>query len=100
MHVTEDRDNKWKVDHIVDSCLKNKKLEYLIHWKSYDNLDYIWASKSNLGNMKAALQDFHHSCPSAQQALYIDPVDFLLLLQKQPELFTEGHSYCLHFYCL
>ena len=25
VHVTEDRDNKWEVDHIVDSCLKNKK---------------------------------------------------------------------------
>ena len=29
VHVTEDRDNKWEVDHIMDSCLKNKKLEYI-----------------------------------------------------------------------
>ena len=25
IHVTEDRDNEWEVDHIVDSHLKNKK---------------------------------------------------------------------------
>ena len=25
VHVTEERDNEWEVDHIVDSCLKNKK---------------------------------------------------------------------------
>ena len=31
VHVTEDRDNEWEVDHIVDSHLKNKKLKYLIH---------------------------------------------------------------------
>ena len=27
VHMTEDRDNEWEVDHIVDSQLKNKKLE-------------------------------------------------------------------------
>ena len=52
VHVTEDRDNKWEVDHIMDSRLKNKKLEYLIHWKGYDNLDHMWEPKSNLGNAK------------------------------------------------
>ena len=31
VHVTEDRDNEWEVDHIMDSHLKNKKLKYLIH---------------------------------------------------------------------
>ena len=27
VHVTEDRDNKWEVDHIIDSRLKNKKTQ-------------------------------------------------------------------------
>ena len=39
VHVTKDRDNEWEVDHIVDSHLKNKKLEYLVHWRGYDNSD-------------------------------------------------------------
>ena len=34
VHMTEDRDNGWEVDYIVDFYLKKKKLEYLIHWKA------------------------------------------------------------------
>ena len=55
VHVTEDRDNKWKVDHFVESCLKNRELEYLIHWKGYDDSDHMWEPKSNLGNVKDAI---------------------------------------------
>ena len=89
VHVTKDRDNKWEVDHIVDSHLKNKKLEYLIHWRGYDDSDCTWEPKSNLRNTKDAIHDFHDSHSSAPCALSIDPADFLLLFQKWPELFTE-----------
>ena len=89
VHVTEDRDNKWEVDHIVDSCLKNKKLEYLIHWRGYDDLDHTWEPKSNLGNAKDTIHEFHESHSSAPHALSIDPADFLLLFQRQLEPFTK-----------
>ena len=89
VHVTKDRDNEWEVDHIVDSCLKNKKLEYLVHWRGYNDLDCMWEPKSNLGNVKDAIHDFHDSYSSAPCALSIDPADFLLLFQKWPEPFTE-----------
>ena len=79
VHVTEDRDNEWEVDHIVDSCLKNKKLEYLVHWRGYDDLDCTWEPKSNLGNTKDTICDFHKSHSSTPCALSIDPADFLLL---------------------
>ena len=55
VHVTKDRDNKWEVDHIVYSRLTNKKLEYLIHWRGYDDLDHTWEPKSNLRNAKDAI---------------------------------------------
>ena len=42
VNVTEDRDNKWEVDQIIDSCYKNKKLEFLIHWKGYDDTDCMY----------------------------------------------------------
>ena len=64
------------------SRLKNKKLEYLIHWRSYDDSDHMWEPKSNLGNAKDAIRDFHDSHTSAPHALSIDPADFLLLFQK------------------
>ena len=52
VHMTENRDNEWKVDHIMDSHLKNKKLKYLIYWKGYDDSDHTWEPKSNLRNAK------------------------------------------------
>ena len=97
VHVTENRDNEWKVDHIVDSCLKNKRLEYLVHWKGYDDSDHTWEPKSNLGNTKDAIHDFHKSHSSAPHALSIDPADFLLLFQKRPEPFTELNLHRLPF---
>ena len=39
INVTEDRDNEWEVDQIINLCYKNKKLEFLMHWKGYDNMD-------------------------------------------------------------
>ena len=69
VHVTENRDNKWEVDHIMDSHLKNKKLEYLIHWRGYDDSDHMWEPKSNLRNAKDAICDFHKFHSSTPHAL-------------------------------
>ena len=84
----------------MDSHLKNKKLEYLVHWKGYDDLDRMWEPKSNLGNVKDAICDFHESHSSTPRALSIDPADFLLLFQRRPEPFTEINLCCLPFDCL
>ena len=91
VHVTEDRDNKWEVDQIIDSQYKNKKLEFLVHWKGYDDRDYTWELKGNHGNVKEALMDFYHANPSTPRAISIPPEDFLLLFKKQPEPFTTLH---------
>ena len=98
-HITEDRDNTWEVDHIVDSHLKNKKNsnilfigEAMMTW-----IVYMWEPKSNLGNAKDAICDFHKSYSSAPCTLSINPADFLLLFQKQLEPFTDIHSCHLPF---
>ena len=72
VHMTEDRDNEWEVDHIVDSRLKIKKLKYLVHWRGYDDSDCTWEPKSNLGNAKDAICDFHESYYFTPWALSID----------------------------
>ena len=71
--------------------IKIKKLEFLVHWKGYDDTDQTWEPKSNLGNAKEALNDFHHANPAAPRAISIPPEDFLLLFQKRPEPFTSLH---------
>ena len=100
VHVTKDRDNEWKVDRIIDSRYKNKKLEFLVHWKGYDDTDCTWEPKSNLGNAKEALNDFYHTNPTAPRAISIPPEDFLLLFQKRPEPFTSLHPKQIPFDCL
>ena len=91
VNVTEDRDNKWEVDRIIDSHYKNKKLEFLVHWKGYDDTVCTWEPKSNLSNAKEVLNDFYHANPAAPRAISIPPEDFLLLFQKRPEPFTTLH---------
>ena len=90
VNVTKDRDNEWEVDWIIDSCYKNKKLEFLVHWKGYNDIDCTWEPKANLGNVKEPLNDFYHANPSAPRAISIPPEDFLLLFQKRPEPFTPS----------
>ena len=91
VNITEDRDNEWEVDRIIDSHYKNKKLEFLVHWKGYNDTDRTWEPNSNLGNAKEALNDFYHANLSAPRAISIPPEDFFLLFQKRPEPFTTLH---------
>ena len=100
VNVTEDRDNEWEVDQIIDSRYKNKRLEFLVHWKGYDDMDCTWEPKSNLGNTKEALNDFYHANPAAPRAISIPPEDFLLLFQKRLEPFTSLHPKQIPFDCL
>ena len=81
-NVTEDRDEEYKVDYVVDSRYKGKRLEYLVHWRGWSNTDRTWEPVSNLGNAAAAVHDFHASHPSAPRCLRgISPFDFLQLFR-------------------
>ena len=63
--VTEDRDEEYEVDYVVDSQYKGKRLEYLVHWRGWSDTDRTWEPLSNLGNATDAVCDFHASHPSA-----------------------------------
>ena len=78
--VTEDREEEYKVDYVVDSWYKGKCLEYLVHWKGWSDTDRTWELVSNLGNAGAAVRDFHASHPSTPRRLRgISPFNFLQL---------------------
>ena len=77
-NVTEDCDEEYEVDYVVDSWYKGKRLEYLVHWKGWSDTDCTWELVSNLGNAAAAVRDFHATHPSAPHCLRgISPFDFL-----------------------
>ena len=79
-NITEDREEEYEVDYVVDSRYKGKCLEYLVHWRGWSETDRTWEPLSNLGNAATAVRDFHASHPSAPRRLRgISPFDFLQL---------------------
>ena len=91
MEVTEDRDEEYEVEQIVDSCWKEWRLEYLIHWKGYLEEERTWKPAGNLTHAKEVIADFHRKTPQALQKLQMAYLDFLSLFQKQKDV-TETDS--------
>ena len=78
--VTEDRKEEYEVDFIVDSRYKGKRLEYLVHWRGWVDMDHTWEPLGNLANAADAVAAFHAAHPSAPCRLRgISPFDFLQL---------------------
>ena len=81
-NVTEDHEEEYEVEYIVDSWYKGKHLEYLVHWRGWSDTDCTWELVSNLGNAPTAVCDFHSSHPSAPRRLRgISPFNFLQLFR-------------------
>ena len=79
-NITEDCEEEYEVDYVVDSRYKGKCLKYLIHWRGWSETDWTWEPLSNLGNAAATVCDFHASHPSTPHHLRgISPFDFLQL---------------------
>ena len=81
-NVTEEREEEYEVEHIMDSRYKGKCLEYLVHWKGWSDTDRTWEPVSNLGNAADAVRDFHAAHPAAPRHLRgISPFNFLQLFR-------------------
>ena len=91
MEVTEDRNEEYEVEQIVDSRWKRWHLEYLIHWKGYPEEECTWEPAGNLTHAKKAIADFHWTMPQAPQKLWMAYLDFLSLFQKWEDV-TETDS--------
>ena len=76
--VTEDCEEEYKVDFIMDSQYKGKHLEYLVHWKGWSDTDCTWEPLGNLANVADAVAAFHAKHPSTPHCLHsISPFNFL-----------------------
>ena len=81
-NVTEDREEEYEVERIMDSCYKGRRLEYLVHWKGWSDSDRTWEPVSNLGNAADTVRDFHAAYPATPHRLRgISPFDFLQLFR-------------------
>ena len=91
MEVTEDRDEEYEVEGIMDSCWKGQHLEYLIHWKGYPEEERTWEPAGNLTHAKEAIAEFYQNMPQAPQKLWTASMDFLSLFRKWEDV-TETDS--------
>ena len=60
---------EYEVEEVLDSQLKQGKLEYLVKWFGYTDDHNTWEPESNLGNSKESINDFHKSNPSTPHKL-------------------------------
>jgi len=45
---SEESENEFQVEAIVDKRVKGKTIQYLLKWKGYSDADNTWESKTNL----------------------------------------------------
>ncbi|KIM53610.1 hypothetical protein SCLCIDRAFT_138621 [Scleroderma citrinum Foug A] len=48
VQVSEERDEEYEVDYIVASHIYGRQLQYLVHWKGYEEHEHTWEPASNL----------------------------------------------------
>ena len=84
IHVTEDCNEEYEVDTIIDSHIYKGKLQHLVHWKGYDESERTWEPVSNLKNSPEIVEQFHASHPSTPCCLWMTQADFDSLFSSMP----------------
>ncbi len=51
--------DSWKIDDILNSCIQNDQLQYLLSWKNFEASENIWKSSNYLDNCKTLFRFFH-----------------------------------------
>jgi Chromo (CHRromatin Organisation MOdifier) domain len=84
VHVTEECDEEYEVEYIVDSRLYKGGLQYLVHWKGYGEEERTWEPASHLANAPELVAAFRKKNPSAPRHLCMSMASFNSLFQKVP----------------
>ena len=85
IRVSEEHDEEYKVDYIVASHIYRRQLQYLVHWKGYEEHEHTWEPASNVKNAPLVVECFYKENPSAPRKLRMAQVDFDSLFTPVPE---------------
>lgn len=76
--VVIDNAEEYIVQEIVDSRIRDKKIQYRVHWEGYDKKkDYTWEPPEHLTKVQDLLDEFHKRHPSAPHPKTIRTLRFL-----------------------
>ena len=65
IQVSKERDEEYEVDYIVASRIYQRQLQYLVHWKGYEEHEHTWEPASNVKNASLVVERFYKENPSA-----------------------------------
>ena len=88
IQVSEEHDEEYKVDYVVASCIYRCQLQYLVHWKGYEEHECTWEPASNMKNAPLVVERFYKENPSAPRKLRMAQSDFDSLFKPVPENLT------------
>jgi len=100
IHVSEERDEEYEVDYVVASHIYSRQLQYLVHWKGYEEHERTWEPSSNLKNSPLVVERFYQENPSALRKLHMAQADFDSLFSRIPKNLTVCDAqFCSLEYC-
>ena len=88
IQVSKERDEEYEVDYIVTSHIYRCQLQYLVHWKGYEEHEHTWEPASNVKNAPLVVERFYKENPSAPWKLHMTQSDFDSLFKPVPENLT------------
>ena len=88
VHVSEEHDEEYEVDYIIASRIYRCQLQYLVHWKGYEEHERTWEPASNIKSACLVVERFYKENPSAPRKLCIVQSDFDSLFKPVPENLT------------
>ena len=62
--VIVDGVEEYEVESILDSRIRNQRLEYLIDWTGYSPDERTWEMATDVANAAQALEDYHREYPN------------------------------------
>ena len=78
VHVSEECNEEYEVDYIVASCIYKWQLQYLVHWKGYEEHKRTWEPSSNLKNSPLVVEHFYKENPASFECCSQTSTHYLL----------------------
>ena len=88
IQVSKECDEEYEVDYIVASCIYRHQLQYLVHWKGYEEHECTWEPASNVKNAPLVVERFYKENPSTPQKLRMAQSAFDSLFKPVPKNLT------------